>query len=413
MDKSALCAAAASQIAKAVEAGGPGARERLNTWINDGGFSADWDTLQGEDIDRAYPVLKTLLQHVLKKTGPFKPSVPERVNVLEKPAVKPSGTPVDTKPPAKVEKDVSGPFIDVEDTGEVTDRESRLIAALRDAIGKPKASVDRGEVKRIAEEAVERAKEGIAKRIEIVIPNREAVVIEKQHFQFETILQLAGLGENILLSGPAGSGKTTVAEKVAETLKLPFWPQSVGAQTSKGDLMGIPAPEGYRPSPLRQCYEFGGVWLIDELDAGHAGVLTIVNQALANGICGFPDKTVKRHPDFICIAAANTWGHGANSAYCGRNQLDAATLDRFARLPFDYDESLERELAGNNQWVDRVQAIRKAVFGCGAKVIVSPRASIMGARMLAAGMDQSLVEDVRIWNGVDRATKEKVLSHVN
>ena len=53
-----------------------------------------------------------------------------------------------------------------------------------------------------------------------------------------------------------------------------------------------------------------------------------------------------RHKDFICIAAANTVGLGADRQFSGRNKLDAATLDRFAigKIMMDYDPEVEMQL---------------------------------------------------------------------
>ena len=49
----------------------------------------------------------------------------------------------------------------------------------------------------------------------------------------------------------------------------------------------------------------------------------------------------------MILAAANTWGRGGDQQYVGRNQLDAATLDRFvlSTLHVDYDTDLERDIA--------------------------------------------------------------------
>src|SRR5690625_241719 len=272
---------------------------------------------------------------------------------------------------------------------------------------------DKTGVVKLLDERVEAARNGIARRIEIFLPDGKKRETERQHKGFDTLLKLCSLRKNVMLVGPAASGKTTVAENVAKVLDLPFHPMSIGLQTSKGDLMGVKFADGsYQPSPLRKAYEHGGVVLLDEFDAGHAGVNTIINAATANAVCGFPDGTVKRHKDFICIVAMNTWGWGANDQYVGRNKLDAATLDRFLKLPWEYDEDLEREIAGNREWTDRVQALRRAAGKVQAKVLISPRASINGADLLAAGFDWDEVENMTIWNGVDRATKEKVLSNV-
>ena len=97
-----------------------------------------------------------------------------------------------------------------------------------------------------------------------------------------------------------------------------------------------------------------------------------------------------------CIAAANTYGLGGNIEYVGRNAMDAATRDRFTMQEFGYDETLERALVNNDQWVDRVQMIRMAIEELREKnVIASPRASIKGAKLLKAGFSRDKVEVTR------------------
>jgi cobaltochelatase CobS len=230
-----------------------------------------------------------------------------------------------------------------------------------------------------------------------------------QHFRFGSLLQILSCGLHAYLVGPAGSGKTTAAEKCADMLKLDFYCQSVGAQTTQAQLLGYMDATGkYVGTVFRSAFEKGGVFLLDEVDAGNANVLTILNAALANGTCSFPDGMVKRHKDFRCVAAANTFGTGADRQYVGRNQLDAASIDRFAFLEWPYDESLERHLTGNDAWVTRVQAVRKAVARLKIRHVVSPRASFSGAKMLAAGVAQSEVEDSVLWKGMDFDSRAKV-----
>jgi hypothetical protein len=94
------------------------------------------------------------------------------------------------------------------------------------------------------------------------------------------------------------------------------------------------------------------MFLFDEIDAADANVLLVINSALANGHMSVPNRpekpTAERHPDFVCIAAANTFGRGADRQYVGRSELDESTLDRFriGTCPMDYDEGLESELCG-------------------------------------------------------------------
>lgn len=115
-----------------------------------------------------------------------------------------------------------------------------------------------------------------------------------------------------------------------------------------------------------------------------------------------------RHPDFCAIAAGNTFGRGADRQYVGRNQLDAATLDRFQTYEVDYDEQLESQIAGCDPWTHYVQAVRRALEKEKVRHVVSPRASISGARLISAGMALAKVEESCIWKGLDPAQRVRV-----
>ena len=140
---------------------------------------------------------------------------------------------------------------------------------------------------------------------------------EMTHSCFDKVLKVMASAKrkekNIMLVGGAGGGKTHLVKQIADVLKLPFYPMSVGMQTTKSDLLGfINATGQYMPSCIRQAYENGGVLLLDEFDAAHAGVVTVLNSLLANGHCSFPDKVIDKHKDFHCLVACNTYGTGAN-----------------------------------------------------------------------------------------------------
>jgi MoxR-like ATPase len=248
-------------------------------------------------------------------------------------------------------------------------------------------------------------------------PAPEVVEVEVKpgrHKMFPALLRTCKARVNAMLVGPAGSGKTSAASQVAQELGLPFYAISVGGQTTQAQIIGYMDAGGtYRPTVFRFAYEKGGVFLLDEVDAGNANVLTVLNAALANSEYAFPNGMVKRHADFVCVAAANTWGQGADRQYVGRNQLDAATLDRFmGKVFWNYDEATEAAWAGNADWTRRVQRIRAAVSGLKVRVMVTPRASIEGAKLLNAGFSRSEVEDMTIFNATDADTKRKVLAAV-
>lgn len=230
-------------------------------------------------------------------------------------------------------------------------------------------------------------------RLDITIKDRdeqEMIKIEGAHPCFEQAREYIEAGENVALVGPAGTGKTTAAEMIAKALGLEFYPLSVGPQTSKSDLVGYSDAHG-RPvrTPFWDAFEYGGLCLLDELDAGHAGVLTQINSPIANKRGVFGGSTIiKGHEKFRLIAALNTFGMGASAQYVGRNQLDAATRDRFTWIKWGYDVALEQRIAaeyGQLDWCQYVHKVRKIAETNGLRVVVSTRAIISGARLLARG----------------------------
>ena len=241
-------------------------------------------------------------------------------------------------------------------------------------------------------EEVAKIAEGVKVRELVVkVPEKQEINVGLVHFKFDQVFLAAMARVNIMLVGEAGSGKTTTCEQVAQGMSLPFYMDSFCSQSSKTDLLGYRSitDGAYISTGFRKAYEEGGVYLADEMDNGNPNILSVFNTALANGYCSFPDKVVKRHPDFVMIAAANTYGTGANRTYIGRNQLDAATLDRFVNIDFPYDEALELQIAGNEKWTRFVQSVREELKN--ERVVISPRASINGAKLLAIGWN---IEDV-------------------
>jgi len=267
------------------------------------------------------------------------------------------------------------------------------------------AVFDEERVRKIVKEVID----SNTRRFEVVIPGKEVIKAGVQHKMFPTLCKIIAAREHYMLVGPAGSGKTHATHQAAEAMGLKFYCISVGQQTTKTDLLGfIDAHGKYNRTQLRDAVEYGGVFLLDEADAGNANVLTILNAILSNSLAAFPDGMIEVNADFVCVCAMNTYGRGADRQYVGRNQLDAASLDRFAVVDFDYDEELERLLAGNDQWCRRVQMYRKAAFDLKERMVISPRASYKGAKLLKAGFSQDEVENMIIWKGISADIKTKI-----
>ena len=234
--------------------------------------------------------------------------------------------------------------------------------------------------------------------------NPEPINLGIQHRNFPKLLKMcsarlrSGHRINIWLHGPAGTGKTTAAEKVAEALGLQFTYN--GALDTRYDLLGFRTANGeVVRTPFREAWENGGVYLFDEIDASSQSALLALNGALANGLCPFPDGVIPRHPDCVILAGANTTGLGATIEYVGRMKQDASLLDRFVFLDWPLDEGLEDALCADKSWLNTVRRVRersRTVKGA----MVTPRASLFGEALIAAGLDRETVETAVLRKGM-------------
>lgn len=245
-------------------------------------------------------------------------------------------------------------------------------------------------------------------RLEVVRPDAPAPVsLGLVHKQTPLVLAMLTAGVNVYLYGPAGSGKTTLAEKAAQAFGLKAYYaakveseyQLLGFKDAKGDTVR---------TQFRDAYEHGGVFLFDELDGSAPSAVVALNMALANGVCPFPDGMIARHEKFLCIAAGNTKLTGATRQYAGRNQLDAASIDRFAFVEFGYDDDLELALAVDQSWAKYVQRVRAVVAERSLSHLVTPRATYDGCKLLAQGIDRSTVAAAVVYKGLDADTVRQI-----
>lgn len=229
-----------------------------------------------------------------------------------------------------------------------------------------------------------------------------------RHARFVDVLKRVEAGVPVMLVGPAGCGKTHLTGQVANALDLPFTFNSMSEGVNESHLLGrmLPAADGsweYRPSPFVHSFQHGGVHLFDEIDAADPNLLVTINAAIANGLLSLPFAGVapiKKHEDCHIVAAANTFGTGADRQYSGRNQLDAATVDRFkmGTVELDYDRAIEEVLAEAHGAPDPAEltrwawGVRDAIGACRMRRIMSTRNIIDAAKLLSVGLAMS---DVR------------------
>ncbi|HEY4021034.1 MAG TPA: AAA family ATPase [Pseudonocardiaceae bacterium] len=284
---------------------------------------------------------------------------------------------------------------------------SDYTAAIRDEVTEALAE-------RIREEVTVAVAEATTPTIRIEFPQLPPVELTAAtHRVLPDVLLALRADCHVFLVGPAGTGKSMLAKQVADAMGLPFQALSLGPTTPMSKVFGyFDAHGNYHDTPFRRAFEHGGIMLLDELDNGHPGLLGELNQALALRTCAFADRMVDAHPDFHLIATGNTYGSGGNRQYVGRQALDAATLDRFVVIDVPVDERLEQRIALANApgraeevlaLVQRVRTLRALAEAKQLPVMFSPRASIDGAKLIAAGASVEQVMNWRVVRGLSPA----------
>lgn len=178
------------------------------------------------------------------------------------------------------------------------------------------------------------------------------------------LVGLLSIGEAVYLNGPAGCGKTTACEQAADVLGMEFYHFVFAPDMGTSACFGRQTVEGFTESIIVKAAKNGGLLFLDELDNASPEILVALNGLgdksgrLYNSVTG---ETIKIHDNFRLVAAGNTNGLGATSAYTARQRQDLAALTRFAMIKMDYCEDLERSIwAGFGQTEESLQKLQNA-----------------------------------------------------
>jgi MoxR-like ATPase len=220
------------------------------------------------------------------------------------------------------------------------------------------APVDAAAVQKIVADAMAKQQPAAPREIILKIDEQPAVKIEEHtHPLFEKVLRLVGAGLNVMLVGPTQCGKSTLAEQIARALNARYGMLNCTAGASESHLTGwlLPVGDGgrfeYVPSQFVTMMEEGNsLFLLDEFDALDPNFSLVLQSIFANGTMALPHRTAKpllvKHATARAMAAANTFGTGADIQYAGRYGQDAAALERWYVVEMGYDAALEARIAG-------------------------------------------------------------------
>ena len=210
-------------------------------------------------------------------------------------------------------------------------------------------------------------------------------------------------GRPLLLTGPAGSGKSYTADKIAkECGATAFFTQSKVCYET--DLKGfMDAHDRYSKTSLYRAMKRADsgektAFFLDEIFAGDTSCLTVINDLLSDGRMTFPNGETLSAENLIIMAADNTSGNGATNSYNTRNKADKSFLNRFGCVHIDYDKRIEEKMAnGNKDLLDFVRAVRAAGENNDIDIICSYRTIDGMAKYAAAGIDAAEAIDTFVY----------------
>lgn len=182
----------------------------------------------------------------------------------------------------------------------------------------------------------------------------------------------------VMLTGAAGTGKNKLVQQLGTYFDMPVL--VINSIQDASEIQGYKTIDGtYAETPFivfsKYCMEKDkqGIVLFDEIDNGDASAMVTVNDAIASREITLADNSHVDLHNIRFMANANTWGTGATDEYVGRNQLDAATLNRFVVVEVDYDERVEDSICEDKEVLSFIQQFRQALKTCGIKHVVSYR----------------------------------------
>ena len=155
-----------------------------------------------------------------------------------------------------------------------------------------------------------------------------------------------GTGRHVLIEGPVGSGKTTLANAIAKELGQPLIRVDGDGRYSESKLAGAFDPaitmnkgyikEAFRDGPLTQAMKTGAILLLNEINRLPEGTQNLLLPAMDEGVLILPRLgEIRAHASFRVIATQNP------KEYVATSPLSEALLDRFERLSMDYPEETE------------------------------------------------------------------------
>ncbi|MFC0179518.1 AAA family ATPase [Thorsellia kenyensis] len=160
-------------------------------------------------------------------------------------------------------------------------------------------------------------------------------------------------GDGMYITGPTGSGKTSLICQVAARLNWPVQQVNAHGRLELSDLIGflslVNGNMVFVEGALTKAVRHGHILIINEMDLAEPSELAGLNDLLEGApliLTQNGGEIIYPHPKFRFIATGNSSGSGDTSGlYQGVMQQNLAFMDRFRMLEVNYpDASIEIDI---------------------------------------------------------------------
>ena len=185
------------------------------------------------------------------------------------------------------------------------------------------------------------------------IPSKTDYVFRKDHVRDLLAFFSKPYGDAYYLTGPTGSGKTSLVCQMAARLNYPVQQITCHGRLDFNDLVGqfmmTNGSMTFVHGPLSAALRDGHILILNEIDLMDPSELAGLNDIIEGSPLIIPQnngEVIKQHANFRLIVTGNSAGQGDPSGlYLGVMQQNLAFMDRFRMMVVDYPEpSVEKSI---------------------------------------------------------------------
>lgn len=257
------------------------------------------------------------------------------------------------------------------------------------------------------------------------IPERNPLYVWPK-VELEEIVVGLELQDNIWVSGPTGSGKSSLIKEICASLGRPFIRFNGREDTEAASIFGsMDAKDGstyWHDGDFTTAFKYGALVLMDEASAIPAGIQMGLQWCLEpDGKLLLTDKpgttkdrVVERDGRFRAVYADNTRGLGDTSgAFAGTNLMNTASLDRFGTsIHLDYLSVAQEVKLLHNAFPSVDNAILKLVVKFGGLIRKSYDAGDLSLTVSPRAL-QNIVKKIMFHGNLAAAIKSSYINKLD